>query len=62
VQLSITGDDVAAALWSALWDSTLIPMLPSLVGTLTERGPDAEPIVTRIIESGVSLLTEYPSD
>lgn len=55
-QLAITGDDTIAGLWNALYDTSLIGLLPSLIAPLRERGPAAEAIVEQLAVQGVDQL------
>ena len=53
-QFVITGDDLMAALFNALYDATLIPLLPSIIDALL-AGDTA--IVPAIIQRGVPFAT-----
>lgn len=55
-ELAITGDDVVAGLWNAMYDETLIPLLPSLVAPLRERSPVANTVVDQLATAGVDQL------
>jgi pimeloyl-ACP methyl ester carboxylesterase len=55
--LTITGDDAVAGLWNAMYDTTLIPLLPSLLRPLLERSPLADAVVQQLASSGIDLLT-----
>jgi pimeloyl-ACP methyl ester carboxylesterase len=57
--LVITGDDVTAGLWSALYDDALIPLIPSLVGPLRERGDAAASVVQQLASSGTDTLRTF---
>jgi len=54
--LVITGDDTVAGLWNALYDTSLIGLLPSLIAPLRERGPAAQAIVEQLAVQGIDQL------
>lgn len=56
--LVITGYDVIAGLWNAMYDSELIAVLPSLVQPLLERLPIAEVVVEQLATAGIEQLTD----
>jgi pimeloyl-ACP methyl ester carboxylesterase len=57
-QLAITGDDLVAGVWNAMYNTTVIPLLPSLVGQLRARGDAAGTIVPQLVTAGVTQLTQ----
>jgi pimeloyl-ACP methyl ester carboxylesterase len=57
-QLVITGDDLVAAVWSAMYNNNVIPLLPSLVGQLRARGDAAGTFVPQLVVAGVNQLTQ----
>jgi pimeloyl-ACP methyl ester carboxylesterase len=57
-QLVITGDDLVAGVWNAMYNNNLIPLLPSLVGQLRARGDAAATIVPQLVAAGVTQLTQ----
>jgi pimeloyl-ACP methyl ester carboxylesterase len=57
-QLAITGADLVAAVWNAMYNNNVIPLLPSLVGQLRARGDAAGTIVTQLVTAGVTQLTQ----
>jgi pimeloyl-ACP methyl ester carboxylesterase len=56
-QLVITGDDLVAAVWNAMYNNNVIPLLPSLVGQLRARGEVAGTFVPQLVAAGVNQLT-----
>jgi pimeloyl-ACP methyl ester carboxylesterase len=56
-QLAITGDDLVAAVWNAMYNNNVIPLLPSLVGQLRARGDAAGTVVPQLVTAGVTQLT-----
>jgi pimeloyl-ACP methyl ester carboxylesterase len=57
-QLAITGDDLVAGVWNAMYNNNVIPLLPSLVGQLRARGDAAGTVVTQLVTAGVTQLTQ----
>jgi pimeloyl-ACP methyl ester carboxylesterase len=57
-QLVITGDDLVAGTWNAMYNNNLIPLLPSLVGQLRARGDAAGTIIPQLVTAGVTQLTQ----
>jgi TAP-like protein len=57
-QLVITGDDLVAGTWNAMYNNNLIPLLPSLVGQLRARGDAAGTIIPQLVAAGVTQLTQ----
>jgi pimeloyl-ACP methyl ester carboxylesterase len=57
--VAITGSDVIAGLWNALYDSRLIGVLPSLLPGLLARGDVAQAAVNQLAASGINQLTGY---
>lgn len=55
--LVITGTDVIAGMWNALYDHSLIGILPSLVEPLRERGSAAQAIVEQLASMGIDQLS-----
>lgn len=55
-QFVITGNDLIAGLFNALYDSDLIPLLPSVIATL-ETG-DAS-VLPAFVQRGVAFATDY---
>ena len=56
-QLVITGEDVVAGLWNALYDDQLIGVLPSLLAPLLAREPLADVVVGQLATDGIDQLT-----
>ena len=56
-QLVLTGHDVIAGLWNAMYDETLLVLLPSLPAQLAARDPIADVVVQEFATSGVDQLT-----
>lgn len=56
--LVLTGGDVVAGLWNAMYDSSLIPLLPSVIEALRARNDFAKAIVEELAGSGVSRLID----
>ena len=54
--LAITGVDVVAGLWNAMYDETLIPLLPSLVAPLRARTDFARTVVEQLASGGIEQL------
>ena len=57
-QLVITGDDLVAGTWNAMYNNNLIPLLPSVVGQLRARGDAAGTIIPQLVTAGVTQLTQ----
>jgi pimeloyl-ACP methyl ester carboxylesterase len=57
-QLVITGDDLVAGTWNAMYNNNLIPLLPSLVGQLRARGDAAGTVIPQLVAAGVTQLTQ----
>jgi pimeloyl-ACP methyl ester carboxylesterase len=57
--VAITGSDVVAGLWNAMYDSRLIGVLPSLLPGLLARGDVATAAVNQLAASGIDQLTGY---
>ena len=55
-QLVITGHDVVAGLFTAMYDDSLIPLLPSLLAPLLARDPLADVVVEQLATSGIETL------
>ncbi|MBA2281718.1 MAG: alpha/beta fold hydrolase [Acidimicrobiia bacterium] len=55
--LAITGKDVVAGLWNAMYDTALIGVLPSLLAPLRERGDVARTVVAQLATDGIAQLT-----
>jgi hypothetical protein len=56
-QLVITGDDLVAGVWNAMYNNQIIPLLPSLVGQLRARGDAAGTFVPQLVVAGVTQIT-----
>ena len=56
-ELVLTGQDVIAGLWNAMYDETLLGLLPSLPAQLIARDPIADVVVQEFATSGVDQLT-----
>ena len=54
--LVITGDDVVAGLWNAMYEPDLIPILPSLVTPLRDRTDLARTVVQQLATEGIDAL------
>jgi pimeloyl-ACP methyl ester carboxylesterase len=57
-QLVITGNDLVAGVWNAMYNNNVIPLLPSLVGQLRARSEVAGTIVPQLVAAGVTQLTQ----
>src|SRR5205085_12397665 len=55
--LAVTGYDVVAGLWNAMYDSSLIPVLPSLIAPLRARSDIAKVAVQQLADAGIDQLT-----
>lgn len=53
----LTGSDLVAGLWNAMYDSALIPVLPSLVAPLRAREGVADAVVAQLARDGIAKLT-----
>lgn len=58
-ELEITGADVIAGLFAAMYDETLLPLLPDLVGPLRQRGPITDTVVGELARQGVDFLAGF---
>jgi pimeloyl-ACP methyl ester carboxylesterase len=57
-QLVITGHDLVAGTWNAMYNNNVIPLLPSVVGQLRARGDAAGTIIPQLVVAGVTQLTQ----
>lgn len=58
-QVTITGEDIVAGLFNALYDHELIGELPLAIDQLRERGDNATAVVQQLAQSGVDQLTLF---
>jgi pimeloyl-ACP methyl ester carboxylesterase len=53
----LTGYDAAAGLWNAMYDSTLIPLLPMVIHRLVDRDAFAATVAQQLAGDGLDQLT-----
>ena len=56
--LVLTGSDVVAGIWAAMYDTAVIPLLPSVIEALRARNDFAKVIVDELSGSGISQLID----
>jgi pimeloyl-ACP methyl ester carboxylesterase len=56
-QLVITGGDVVAGLWNAMYDDALLGLLPSLPAALLNNDPITEVVIQQLATDGLEQLT-----
>jgi pimeloyl-ACP methyl ester carboxylesterase len=54
--LAITGYDTVAGLWNAMYETDLIPLLPSVIHQLPARGDFATAVVSQLANDGLHQL------
>jgi hypothetical protein len=57
--LALTGSDVIAGLWNAMYDTRLIGLLPSVLPALLARNDVAKAAVNQLASSGIEQLVGY---